>query len=271
MPCPDGSNPGRLAFIDLDGTLLGPDKRVSAANLQALGRLRAAGIQIVIASGRHHRNIRTLDPTREAGWVLSSQGSVVRHEPSGELLLEMNLKPAEFLELWELSQKLEVSLIAYHRDGAWVERRSPWIELYARNSGWIPRVADLRSLALDGFQKIIWSEDPERIAAVASAVERELLGRYQMVVNDPELLEFLAPGANKAAGAMALAERLEIDPAQTFAFGDGTNDVELLSWAGVSVAMDHGRESARRAARFISPKGPPESALARAVELALSV
>jgi Cof subfamily protein (haloacid dehalogenase superfamily) len=271
MPFPDERNPRRLAFIDLDGTLLGPDKNVSDENLRALGRLRAAGIQIVIASGRHHRNIKALDPIREAGWVLSSHGSVVRHEPTGELLLEMNLEPERFLELWERARKLGLSLIAYHRDGACVEQSSRWTELYARNSGWVPRVADLRCLTPDGFHKIIWSDDPVRIAAVASAIERDLLGRYQMVLNDPELLEFLAPGANKAAGAMALASRLEIDPAQTFAFGDGTNDVELLSWAGVSVAMAHGRESARLAARFISPPGPPESALARAVELALSI
>jgi len=90
------------------------------------------------------------------------------------------------------------------------------------------------------------------------------------VETNPELLEFFAPAANKAVGAQTLANKLGIPAANALAFGDGNNDVELLAWAGRSVAMNHGRESARRAAKFISPAGPPESAFARAVDLALS-
>ena len=82
--------------------------------------------------------------------------------------------------------------------------------------------------------------------------------------------EFFSIDANKAVGAQALVRKLEISPEETLAFGDGNNDVELLRWAGVSVAMDHGRETARRAARFVSPPGPPESAFARAVDLTLA-
>jgi hydroxymethylpyrimidine pyrophosphatase-like HAD family hydrolase len=51
------------------------------------------------------------------------------------------------------------------------------------------------------------------------------------------------------------------------AFGDGHNDVSLLSWAGLGVAMPHGRASARAAARVVGTDGDPESALARAVDL----
>jgi len=259
----------RLAFIDLDGTLLGPDKSVSPANRHALARLRGSGVEVVIASGRHHRNIQAL-AIDEANWVLSSHGSVVRHEPSGELLLEMNLLPERVTEICELANRLEMSVIAYHRQGAYIERTSPWTELYARNAGWAPRLGEFRSLPADGFQKIIWSEDPARVEATFAALRGDLLARYQVILNDPELLEFLALGANKGEGAKALAARLQVDPARTFAFGDGTNDVELLRWAGVSVAMHHGRESAREAAKFVSPPGPPETALARAVDLALA-
>ena len=260
----------QLAFIDLDDTLLGPDKTISADNLGALARLRAVGTQIVVASGRHHRNIAQFREIGELGWLLSSQGSVVRHKKTDELLLETALPRASVAGICERGRALGMELIAYHRNGAYIERESPWADLYARSANWTPRLLSFDQLPADGFQKILWSGDPVRIEALAPAIRQEFLGRAHVVVTNPELLEFIAPSANKAAGAQVLAGKLGIPAARALAFGDGNNDVELLRWAGFSVAMHHGRESARLAARCVSPAGPPGTAFARAVDLALS-
>src|SRR5688572_20905251 len=98
--------PYRLAFVDLDDTLLGPGKDISSANLQALGRLRAAGVEIAIASGRHHRNITLLRKLGAQGWVLSSHGSVVRHEQTGEVLASVLLPADSVAPICERAYKL---------------------------------------------------------------------------------------------------------------------------------------------------------------------
>lgn len=262
-------NSYQLAFIDLDDTLLGPDKTISPANLAALNRLRTAGVQIVVASGRHHKNITAFREIGPQGWILSSHGSVVRHEQTGEVLLEMTMQPELAVELCQRAHVLGLSVIAYHRDGAYIEKSSPWTDLYAQQSGWTPKHGDFEKLAASGLQKVIWSETPERIEILGPVLKKELTDQLYVVETNPELLEFFAPAANKAVGAKTLSEKLGISAAQTLAFGDGNNDIELLEWAGRSVAMRHGRESAHRAAKFISPDGPPESAFARAVDLAL--
>lgn len=260
----------QIAFVDLDDTLLAPDKTVSAENLRALDRLRSAGIRIVPASGRHHRNMTRFREFGDLGWLLSSQGSVVRHHETDEILREDTLASPRVAELCRRGRALGVSLIAYHREGAYIDRATPWTDLYAELAGWTPQLVDFAELPPDGFQKILWTEAPDRIAALAPRLRRETQGWAHSMVTNPELLEFIAPTANKAAGAQALTERLGISADRTLAFGDGNNDVELLRWAGLSVAMRHGRESARQAARHVSPDGPPETAFARAVSLALS-
>ncbi|RYD84348.1 MAG: HAD family hydrolase [Verrucomicrobiaceae bacterium] len=257
-----------LAFIDLDDTLLGPDKKISSDNLSALERLRAAGVLVTIASGRHHNNITALKQIGHQGWILSSHGSVVRNEQTGEVLAEMSLNPALVSHLRERAREYGVSVIAYHRNGAYAEHGSEWIDLYAREAGWKPTIASFDTLAPDQFQKILWSDHPDRINQLAPVLKAELSDRLNIMVTNPELLEFFAPTANKAVGAQALTGMLGIASEQTLAFGDGNNDVELLRWAGFSVAMHHGRETARQAARFVTPPGPPESAFARAVDLA---
>jgi hypothetical protein len=65
----------------------------------------------------------------------------------------------------------------------------------------------------------------------------------------------------------AVATAAGISHKAVLAFGDGHNDVTLLSWAGLGVAMPHGRAAAHAAAQMVAPHGDPESALSRAVDL----
>jgi len=260
----------KLAFIDLDDTLLGPTKHIHRANLGALKRLRRAGVQIAIASGRHHKNITGLREIGQQEWVLSSHGSVVRHEQTGEILAEETIAPALVDRLCARARELDFTLIVYHRDGAFIERDSEWTHLYARNAGWLPIREDFHNLDPAAFQKVLWSDHSDRITEWAPKLKTEFADHLNVLATNPELLEFFSLNANKAVGAQTLARKLGIKPEETLAFGDGSNDVELLRWAGFSVAMNHGQETARRAARMVSPPGPPESAFARAVNLTLS-
>lgn len=260
----------RIAFIDLDDTLLGPDKKISPQNLRALDTLRAAGVEVVVASGRHHHNVRQFQEIGEMQWIVSSQGGMVGHVTSGRRLREVTLDSALAAELCDRGRQLGMTLLAYDRNGARAEIQTPWTDYYAAKAGWQPLLGDFRHLPPDGFVKILWSGEQDRIRALAAELAPEMRKRSQMVVTEPELLEFTALGATKASGAAVLADHLGLDAADAMAFGDGNNDVEILQWAGISVAMAHGKTSAHRAARFISPPGPPETAFARAVVLALT-
>jgi len=91
------------------------------------------------------------------------------------------------------------------------------------------------------------------------------------VSTEHEMLEFLHPATNKALAAEALAAKLGIEREAVLAFGDGNNDVPLLRWAGMSVAMAHGRESAKSAAKKVSPPGAPSTAVARSLEMLLRI
>jgi Cof subfamily protein (haloacid dehalogenase superfamily) len=79
-------------------------------------------------------------------------------------------------------------------------------------------------------------------------------------------LTFFAPGASKGAALLALAERLGIPAAETFAIGDGLNDISMLKAAGVSVAMAGAPPSVRAAARFVTSSNDEEG-FARALAI----
>ncbi|HEY5894795.1 MAG TPA: HAD family hydrolase [Chthoniobacterales bacterium] len=267
-----GDNAKGMAFIDLDGTLLGPEKLVSPENARAVERLRAAGFEIVIASGRHHQNIlRMQDRIGPMDWVVSSQGAVVQHVKNNRILHELTLPTALALELMDFGRKSGLSLIGYHREGVFIEKESEWTDLYGQRCGWAPPLNDLVQLAGTGFQKVLLSASAARIDEIEGELLSKFGDRVYAVETEHEVIEFLSPKANKAAGAQALIDERGILRENTVAFGDGNNDIELLEWAGFSAAMGHGWEAAKRAATVVSAPGSAGTAFARGVDAVLEL
>lgn len=261
------SFPYRLAAIDLDDTLLGPDKEISAANAAAVRALQERGVRVVLASGRRHENMLRFHQQLELqGPIVSCSGALVKDAETGEILYQQ-LVPADLAaELVVEGAALDITIMYYRLDGVYANQRTPWTDLYQSRTGQkLNFYGDLTRLAGDTPLKIIWCDRAERVSTLLSQVRSRYTGRLEPLTTDPEYLEFLAVGADKGVGVAAVAKRYGIEPAQVVAFGDGNNDVSMLKWAGLGVAMSNARPSALAVARLVSPPGDPETSLARAI------
>jgi Cof subfamily protein (haloacid dehalogenase superfamily) len=263
--------PYRLAVFDMDDTLLGPDKKISTENRRALDRLRAAGVEVVIASGRYQANVAILEEDLGfRGWIISSGGAVVSHAATGEIVHEITVPQSLAVELFHRGREAGISLIGYHKSGIFCDAQTEWTELYKHRTGQVP-IADMRALIDTGLEKLIWMTAPERITELTPRVQEEYRGRLYVVNTEHEMIDFLNLKVNKALAVEVLAKRLNVLREEIIAFGDGNNDVPLLEWAGMSVAMAHGREAARRAGKKISPPGDPSTAVARSLDTFFSL
>ena len=121
-------------------------------------------------------------------------------------------------------------------------------------------------LARDIF-KVIWIGEPADFSKVTPA--DVTLPRIQTVRTNARFLEFMPADVSKGSALATLALRLGIQPAAAVTFGDGDNDIPMFAWAGMSVAMPHGWPRALSQAKRVAPDGPPETALARGVDLIL--
>jgi Cof subfamily protein (haloacid dehalogenase superfamily) len=259
--------PYRLAAVDLDDTLLGHDKRVSAANRDAIERLQCAGVRVMLASGRRHENI--LRYHRELGLdglILSCHGAMVRHAETGEILHRHYVGAELAVEIVREGQARDLAVVYYAEEGTYTSRRNRYTAIYEqRTESALLDGGDLSQFAGTSPIKLLWVGDPAALATAQPALARRYAGRLEALVTDPEYLEFMADGANKAEGLAVGAEYYAVETAATLAFGDGNNDVAMLAWAGWGVAMDHGRETAKAAANAVAPAGDPETSLARAI------
>jgi hypothetical protein len=262
--------PYKLAAIDIDQTLVGPDKRIGPANRKAVGRLRQLGCRVILASGRRHDNM--LPYHRELGldgFVVSTQGAVARHSTNDQVLHEALLLPADVAELIEQGMRRDMTVMHWSRHGVVVNDHTKWIDRYIEDCRDPVAVVDLTGMFDCPAEKIVWGAEPDVLAALLPEVRERYGRRFQITVTDDFFMEFNAPGATKAAGVAAVANYYGIPAGQVLAFGDGNNDVPMLEWAGLGVAMSHARPAARAAARLTAPHGSAESSLARAVALIL--
>jgi Cof subfamily protein (haloacid dehalogenase superfamily) len=259
--------PFRLAAIDLDDTLLGPDKQISGANRLAIQKLQGFGVQVVLASGRKHENMASFLPALGGtGYIISGQGALVKHAETGEIVYRAYISPELGREVIQKGLGQGFTVLVYHDDAIYAEGDGRFIDLYARLSGDRPEVRKLADFGTEMYQKVLFLEDSGRISAVFGQVSAGWRGRLDAVVTEPEFIEFTMPGVNKSSALAALAKRLGIAREQVLAFGDGNNDVAMLEWAGLGVAMDHAKESAKGAADLVAAAGDPETSFARGVE-----
>jgi len=257
----------RLAAIDLDDTLLGPNRELSPANTEAVCELRARGVEVVLASGRKHENmVGFYQRLGLQGWIVSSQGALVEHGETGEVLHRQPIPVEPATQIVFEAAACDATLIYYHSDAIYVARRNRLTELYcSRGKDDVVEIGDLRRLAGESPLKIIWMDDPAPTATRFRTASERYRGVLDLVVTSPEYLEMMALGINKAAGLAVVAERMGIVPEQALAFGDANNDVQMLHWAGFGVAMTVSSPAARAAARAVAPPGCPAESLARAV------
>jgi len=257
----------RLAAVDLDDTLLGPDHRISARNFAAVRALKEAGIAVVIASGRMHgATVRFAEELGLEGPILSYNGAMVRTHPSGELLHHVPVPPALAAEVVEYCEQNGHPLNYYLDDRLYVRERTAWSDLYhSRTQSVIHEVGSLRQFEGRSPTKLLLLGESERIRGLAGEFQERYHGRLNVLISNVEYLEFMAPTVSKALGLEVIGRHLGIPREEMVAFGDSGNDVAMLEYSGFGVAMGNARPEVKAVADHVGRRND-EDGFALAVE-----
>jgi Cof subfamily protein (haloacid dehalogenase superfamily) len=238
----------KLVALDVDGTLVGRDLNISPRVRDAVARMRGAGIQACLVTGRMYR--ATLPFVRELGLdapVVCYQGAAVIDPASDELLRHLALENDVVREVIAAAETAHAHLQLYRNEEYYCEARNRFSELYASLAAHEPVVVpSLReTFAYSGATKAVVVADASD-AARYEAQLRALLGERAYVTRSlPEFVEILNPRVDKGEAMRFVAARLEVPMSQVMAIGDSWNDAPLLQAAGLGVAMGSAPEELR--------------------------
>lgn len=245
--------PPRLILLDLDGTLLGVDRRVSERNAAALVAADAAGARIVIATGRPLRLLADIRAQIPSTIAVCCNGALVIDLETDAVLQS---HPLDGAALHDAVRRARVSGAEF-----WVgveglpEHGGIAIEPHAEfRSG-----ADVsRAPLVELCNRVIVKSLVRAASAVDAALVREHFrdgdGQQLTLTNsaDDLLIEVSGPGVTKGATVAALATEWGLAPEHAIAFGDMPNDLEMMSWAAHSVAMGNGDPEVKRRATEVA-------------------
>ncbi len=245
-----------LIAIDLDGTLLREDKQVTRRTVQTIREVQKSGVHVVIATARPPRGMRYLAEALQIdSYWITYNGALVVNPKTNKNVLHQPLASAMVRKMIKLARKTDPKCVIS------LEILDKWYTDYVDDS--LPTEIS-RQFApdfvgpLDAFlhvpvTKLLVLAPPERIDKLRKALDSKFAGQMMSAITDDHLLQYIHKDADKSKALTYVANQYNIAPENCMAIGDAPNDVSMIRWAGLGVAMKSGWEIIHKHADIIAP------------------
>lgn len=230
-----------IVASDLDGTLLAPDHRLTPFARETLQLLVKKGVHFIFATGRHYVDVGQMrDSLGIDAYMITSNGARV-HNTAGELVFSHNLDEEIARELFAMQYHDPHIYTNVYRDEEWfLNRDRPEEEDFFRESNFFYQVYEPGSLPSDGISKVFFTcSEPKHLEPLEQALIARWGDRINVSFSLPTCLEVMAGGVSKGHALEAVAARLGYALQDCITFGDGMNDVEMLSMSGKGCIMQN--------------------------------
>ncbi|MBP7096931.1 MAG: HAD family hydrolase [Spirochaetia bacterium] len=249
----------RVLALDLDGTVVTGDYRLSDRVVRAVARFREGGRLLFVASGRARiSSFPWVARLGGADGLSAFNGAAVwdgpaARDPEGAPFFRVGLSECVARELLAHARRSGLDFHVWSGEKWYYEARTPGVDFYEARSGLPGAVVDFDAVDELRWSKLMFVAPEARLAAFAPRL-REALGEKALVVSTGvSMLEVVPPGVSKAAALDAWLSRRGLSRAEVLAFGDAENDLDMLLAAGVGVAMADGPETVRAAVGRVCP------------------
>lgn len=238
----------KAAFFDIDGTLLSFNThRVSEGTVRAFGILHRNGVHTFISSGRPMVLIPPMPVGFEA--YITMNGGLVFLNDSGRTTLSSNPIPDSDRDAWvNFARRNNLCTMTFTADGMMASQvNETGNALRNQLEFQMPPVVDI--------ERFRDTTSYQLIAIMPSGLDGrvgELMPHCRLPRWHPAFTDIVAAGNSKAVGMEAICRHYGIRQEETIAFGDGGNDIEMLQWAGIGIAMGNADDSVKRHADLVT-------------------
>ncbi|MDG4657691.1 Cof-type HAD-IIB family hydrolase [Ectobacillus antri] len=247
----------KMIVLDLDDTLLRDDHTISPRTKEALMKAQEAGVKVVLASGRP--TYAMLDIAKElrleefGSFILSFNGAKIINCRTNEELFSSTLSPEMVNRLYNISRREDLFMHTYVGDAIVTEANNQYTEIEADITGLpITEIYSLPEAVTEPVVKVLMMEDPERLAIAEKKLQEELQDELSVMRSKPFFLEFTEAGVTKGTSLHHLIQELGITREEVIAMGDSYNDLAMIEFAGLGVAMGNAPDDIKERADYVT-------------------
>lgn len=256
----------KLVAVDLDGTLLNDSLILTDLNKIAICRLLNKGIHVVFSTGRTYRSAKQY--AKEFGYdmpIITYNGAFIKRIYSEEILYSKTISFRNTREILHFAEDKNIYTKVYIDDVLYVKEESELTTTFVKAHKIHYKVVGKLSKNIHKEPyMIVLIDQEEKIRWIRAEIEQSMKLPYTL--STPRSIEFLPNGISKREGLRRVAESLKIRKKEILAIGNSLNDLELLRWAGIGLAMNNSDMELKEHWDHISKYNNNEDGVARIIQ-----
>lgn len=248
----------KLIAIDIDGTLLNEKNELAPATISAIQDAKAQGIKVVLCTGRPLTGVspylKKLGLSGDDQYAITYNGSVAQ-TLSGKVLINHSLSNDDYIDLEALSRKLKVHFQIETPDYIYTANKD--ISAYTIYESYLVSML-IRYRSTDEMpqdltiSKAMFVDDEDKITAAWQAMPQAFKDKFYVVQSMPFFIEVMNKQASKGNALSELADQLGFTADDIMTLGDQGNDLTMIEYAGLGVAMGNAIDEVKAAANAVT-------------------
>ena len=249
----------KIIFLDIDGTLVNSEKNIKTETQKQLKRLQKDGVKLAIDSGSQSKGVlpyaKELELEKYGGYIMPFNGCNIINYQTKEVVYAKTLSMDVVKNAYNAAKEYGLELITYKGDVIISETDdNPYLLIESRiNRMDVEKVENVLDAIEEPPVKCLILGEGDFLGKMESEIREKIGENANVFRSEPFFLEIVPKGLDKAAAIAELIGKTHIDRADTIAFGDGYNDVSMIEYAGLGVAMSNGCDRIKEVADRIAP------------------
>lgn len=234
----------KVIISDLDGTLLNPNHKISSQTKAVFKNLHDNGYLIIVATGRHHLDAMAILDTLDFPLYLVSSNGARIHSPNREELYAFNLESDVVKAALDLEIDPEITVVLFKENTWQTNKLSEKLNSFQAELKYLPELVDYSILEDFSAIKIFFShENQEKLIHLKDAILAKSADSLHHAFSLPTCLEFMDKSVDKFFAIAKVLEKEGYSMEEAIAFGDGFNDLQMLSGVGIGIIMGNAPQS----------------------------
>lgn len=253
----------KLIALDMDGTLTNSQKEISVKTKNKLIDLNKRGINLVLASGRPIKGLYQAEElafSKYGGYLLAFNGSRVMDYRTKQIVNQRTFSLEIAREVYQMAKENGLAILTYGMGYIITEDDQDQYVIQEQRINQMPikKVDSLINSLPKDINKLLITGHPDKLAVLVNDFIAVFAGKLAIYRSAPFFIEVNPLGVDKASALADLAAKLAIKPEEIMAFGDGYNDIEMISSAGMGISMANGIQEAKAVADYITASNDRE-------------
>lgn len=244
----------KLIATDMDGTLLNSADEITAKTQQAIKAAVDKGAIFTLSTGRPLQGVmKYVEQLKLDCPVITYNGAVIAHSKTGQILFSQDMDKDEALCVYNNAIGYGTMFVVWSKNKLYASEISEKTHFYEQITNTKAELLeDFDALAQQGITKMLWYNDPDTLEIWIDQLKKENLVHTTFTKSRAYFLEFFSNKVSKAVAMEKLGEYYGISREEMIAVGDQTNDLPMIEYAGLGVAMANAVDKVKAVADYIT-------------------